>query len=58
MQGDPDQLRRVAILMTCHNRRESTLECLRSLRDQTNTMGYELSVHLTDDGSSDRRSGR
>lgn len=42
---------RIAILMTCHNRRETTLRCLRSLVGQTFFRGDGL--FLVDDGSSD-----
>jgi GT2 family glycosyltransferase len=45
----------IAILLTCHNRREKTLACLRSLRNQTGLapLGLMLHVFLVDDGSSD-----
>lgn len=45
----------IAILLTCHNRREKTLACLRSLRNQTGLapFGVMLHVFLVDDGSSD-----
>ncbi|WP_433450413.1 glycosyltransferase family 2 protein [Streptomyces sp. CA-142005] len=42
----------VVTLMTCHNRRETTTGCLRSLRGQ-NGPGVALRVVLTDDGSTD-----
>jgi GT2 family glycosyltransferase len=42
--------------MACHNRRELTLACLRSLYGQQRT-NYELSVFLVDDGSSDGTAG-
>jgi len=44
----------VAVLLTCHNRCEETLECLRELYAQRLTGGVRLAVFLTDDGSSDR----
>ncbi|HEU4556594.1 MAG TPA: glycosyltransferase family 2 protein [Longimicrobium sp.] len=46
---------RIAAVLTCHNRRERTLECLRSLRAQQAEPGrlFELVVHLVDDGSTD-----
>lgn len=40
---------KIAVIMTCFNRRETTLACLRALHQQTNT----FDVFLTDDGSSD-----
>ena len=39
--------------MTCFNRRETTLRCLRELALQEVPDGYRLEVYLTDDGSSD-----
>ena len=44
---------KVAILITCHNRKEKTLRCLSSIRDSL-TEGIEPKVFLTDDGCSDR----
>src|SRR4051812_46438313 len=43
----------IAVLITCFNRRETTLACLRSLGRQALPAGYVLRVFLTDDGSSD-----
>lgn len=46
---------RIAALLTCHNRRDKTYACLRSLRSQiglTNS-GFQLSVFLVDDGCTD-----
>jgi GT2 family glycosyltransferase len=43
----------IAVLMTCFNRRETTLACLRSLAEQEVPAGYRVRVFLTDDGSSD-----
>lgn len=51
VNGSP-QPRRLAVLMACHNRREQTLSCLRSLTKQE-PAGTELRVYLTDDGSTD-----
>ena len=45
--------KRLAVVMTCFNRRELTLKCLRSLFLQELPGNCELSVYLTDDGSSD-----
>jgi GT2 family glycosyltransferase len=39
----------LAVIMTCFNRRETTLACLRALHQQTTP----FDVYLTDDGSSD-----
>ena len=43
----------IAVLITCFNRRETTLRCLRSLAEQELPNGYALRVVLVDDGSSD-----
>lgn len=42
----------LAVLMTVHNRKEKTIECLRYLYAQNNS-DYEIEVFLTDDGSTD-----
>ncbi|WP_414755091.1 glycosyltransferase family 2 protein [Anabaena sp. CCY 9910] len=39
----------LAVIMTCHNRRNTTLACLQALYQQTN----HFDVYLTDDGSTD-----
>jgi GT2 family glycosyltransferase len=46
-------MRTIAILMTCHNRREKTLESLRHLFTATLPEDVTLTVHLVDDGSQD-----
>jgi GT2 family glycosyltransferase len=49
----------IAVVMTCHNRRNLTIACLRSLKEQTilsgetNKNGYSLSLWLLDDASTD-----
>ncbi|MBW4479077.1 MAG: glycosyltransferase family 2 protein [Tolypothrix brevis GSE-NOS-MK-07-07A] len=43
----------IAVIMTCFNRCETTLTCLRALYQQTKS----FDVYLTDDGSSDGTSG-
>jgi len=45
--------REIAVLMTCHNRRATTLRGLRNLFSQTLPEGFALEVVLTDDGSTD-----
>ncbi len=45
--------RRVIAAIACHNRRDVTLACLAALAKQVLPEGYELSVVLVDDGSSD-----
>ncbi len=43
----------IAVLMTCHNRREKTLDCLAALAQQTLPPTDAITVHLVDDGSTD-----
>lgn len=44
---------RIAALLTCFNRREKTLQCLRRLAAQELPAGVSLEVFLVDDGSKD-----
>jgi GT2 family glycosyltransferase len=44
---------RIAVLMTCHNRREKTLTCLQALFAQRLPPLVSLVVYLVDDGSTD-----
>lgn len=44
---------RIAILITCHNRRDKTLGCLQILANQQLAQGLTLAIYLVDDGSSD-----
>jgi len=44
---------RMAVIMTCRNRRDKTVACLRSLRAQRVDSGVTMEVFLTDDGSTD-----
>lgn len=46
-------MKRVAALLTCHNRRDKTIACLDALFRNELPDGYELSVILVDDGSVD-----
>lgn len=43
----------IAVLMTCFNRREKTLNCLGALFANIGSDGYALNVFLVDDGSTD-----
>ena len=43
----------IACVLTCHNRRAKTLQCLEALHGCVLPAGVQLSVHLVDDGSSD-----
>lgn len=44
---------RIAVLMTCHNRKSETLNALAALFRQEGLEGFSLSVYLVDDGSTD-----
>lgn len=46
-------LSRIAVVITCHNRRTETLRCLRNLYDQDLSNANQVSVYLVDDGCSD-----
>ncbi|MBD2260592.1 glycosyltransferase family 2 protein [Pseudanabaena sp. FACHB-2040] len=43
----------LAVLLTCFNRREKTLSCLRAIYNQELTEAVSLLVYLVDDGSTD-----
>jgi GT2 family glycosyltransferase len=43
----------IAILLTVHNRKENTLQCLRNLFLQDTVLDYRWEVFLTDDGCTD-----
>jgi GT2 family glycosyltransferase len=43
----------IAILLTCYNRREKTLECLRRVAVQEGLCALDVAVFLMDDGSTD-----
>lgn len=47
------KLARIAVLMTCYNRRDITLECLHCLYAQKLPEGVRLDVYLVDDGCTD-----
>jgi GT2 family glycosyltransferase len=46
-------MRRIATLLTCHNRKSKTLACLAALYKNSIPSGYSLDVFLVDDGSTD-----
>ncbi len=46
-------MKRLAVLMTCHNRREKTVSCLRRLFAQHGIDDVEVTVFLVDDGCTD-----
>ena len=43
----------IAVLLTCHNRRAKTLECLNALFDSEIPENFNLDIFLVDDGSTD-----
>lgn len=47
-------MKRIAVLMTCYNRVDTTLECLRRLFTQEVPDGYSFDVWLVDDASPDK----
>lgn len=48
-----DNLNRIAVLLTCHNRCKKTIACLHSLFQCRLPNDFELEVFLVDDGSTD-----
>jgi GT2 family glycosyltransferase len=44
---------KIAVLLTCFNRKEKTLKCLENLFHQNSLDKYEIQVFLTDDNSQD-----
>lgn len=45
--------KKIAVLITCHNRKLKTLECISNVYSQEKIEGYHLQVYLVDDGSTD-----
>lgn len=43
----------IAVLITCYNRKQKTLDCLQQIYHQQLPEGYALTVHITDDASTD-----
>ena len=46
-------VKKIAVLLTCYNRKEKTLSCLKSLYAATLPRGFIFDVFLVDDGSND-----
>lgn len=46
-------MRYLAIIMTVHNRREKTIECLRRVYAQLPISGWSIHLYMTDDGCTD-----
>lgn len=53
MNNNSDSKSHLAILLTVHNRKEKTLQCLKSVYSQIPIDGWDIDVFLTDDGSTD-----
>lgn len=51
--GDTPSRIRVVVIMTSHNRRDKTMDCLMALSASTNISEVELRAVLVDDGSTD-----
>lgn len=45
--------KKIAVLLTCHNRKQKTLQCLQTLHEATLPIDYTFEVFLVDDGSID-----
>lgn len=45
----------IAVILTCHNRKDKTIICLKTLFEskQASSLNFEIDVYLTDDGSTD-----
>lgn len=43
----------IAVILTCHNRKDKTLTCLKDLMNQDGISNVDLDVYLVDDGSTD-----
>ena len=46
-------MKKIAVLMTCHNRKDKTIKCLDYLFKQRLPSGISIEVYLVDDGSTD-----
>ena len=44
---------KVAVLLTCHNRRTKTIECLQHLHNQIGVNNWTFDTYLVDDASTD-----
>ena len=43
----------IAVLITCYNRKQKTLDCLQRIYQQQLPEEYSLTIHITDDASTD-----
>lgn len=46
-------MKKIAVLMTVHNRRDKTLNCLKNLYENEIPQGHDIHVYMTDDGCTD-----
>ncbi len=46
-------MNKIAVLITSYNWKEKTLRCLKTIAEQKDLTGMELSIYLVDDNSSD-----
>ena len=44
---------KIAVLITCFNRKEKTIRCLKALKKEFAKTDFEYDIHLTDDGCTD-----
>jgi GT2 family glycosyltransferase len=51
-----NDISRIAVLITCHNRAQLTLRCIKSLYSSNPSVEYLITIYLTDDGSTDETS--
>lgn len=51
-------MKKIAVLMTCYNRADTTLKCLQRLFNQEKPEGYSFDVWLVDDASPDKTDER
>jgi GT2 family glycosyltransferase len=47
------RLSRIAVLITCHNRRDITVACVSALQKQENSFEFSLAIYVVDDGCTD-----
>lgn len=51
--GNPEPTLRLAVILTCFNRKQKTLDCLHALAANADLQGVQVSAVLTDDASKD-----
>ena len=53
MQNNFKNMNNLAVLITCHNRKNKTIECLKKLYKQTDFINFKTEIFLVDDNSTD-----